>query len=869
MYPKTQSVLKSILSVLVLLVVISNYIGCIEDGGLATNPQAPVISSIDPAEGVPGDEIGISGNNLEQVDTVWVNGLLAPVVAKVATSLIFRITTDMTSGPVTVKNAFGTALGPDLTVLELVPAIEIDSVRPSTVARGDSVSIHGRNFDLLSPAFKVLLDQAESGRILQSSELIQAFVPDSANTGNVRLVTDGDTITGPVLAILGDPTISIISLSPPSGLPGSDVIITGENFDLLSPGYQVFFNGTPAQSSIDSPSEITTDVPFQATTGPVTIVDNGSTITGPDFTVLDIAPVITSISPTIGPVGAQVTISGENFGVAITEVRVEFNGTEAIVSSIADNELLVTVPAGATTGTVTVTLLSNGNTATGPVFTVQAVSPVINSIDPASGPTGAEVTITGQNFGTVISNVQVDFNGEVATINSLNDTQIVATVPDNATTGPVSVTLLSSGNSASGPVFTVEDNLPVITSISPTSGPIGTEVTIIGNNFGFTSADVEVRLNGQLIEADFVDLTEIRFSVPFDATTGVIEVTVVASGQTAQGPVFTVEVPVVTLSTLAGAGPNDGVDGPFQGVETNGTMLFSNAASHQLKRVDAAGVVTLFAGTGQAGFVNGRLNVAQFNFPAGMAMDSQGNIYIADVNNHVIRVIVEVFDPVSAGTRLDVQTLAGIGQPGYADGLAQQEAQFDRPSDVVVSGNILYISDFGNHAIRALDLQTGIVSTVAGDGTAGFNDGNIQQSQLNSPVGITLDNNGDLIIADALNHSIRRLLTASNFLLTVSGFQGMGLEDGLNGVARFNLPYDVVTDSQGTIYVADSGNNGIRKICGGFTTTLAGGGPPGLQDGEGSQARFNFPSGIIRVTDTEYWICDFNNDRIRKMEIGF
>jgi hypothetical protein len=104
-------------------------------------------------------------------------------------------------------------------------------------------------------------------------------------------------------------------------------------------------------------------------------------------------------------------------------------------------------------------------------------------------------------------------------------------------------------------------------------------------------------------------------------------------------------------------------------------------------------------------------------------------------------------------------------------------------------------------------------------------------------------------------------------LNTITGFLGSGFVDGASNVARFEVPYDVISDTSGNLLVADGGNHSIRKITDGFTTTLAGNGVVGNQDGDGAAARFNFPTGIIRISDTEYWIFDFNNDRIRKLEI--
>lgn len=1006
-------------------------IGCIDDEGFVDDGLSVIITGIIPDEGIPSDTILITGEQFEAIgtDSVFVNGTLAIVISLTDTEVRFIVPDTATSGPVSVRNTLGLTIGPDLIVLEdiLPPMVSIDSIRPEAVFRGDSISVHGQNFNLLPTDFQVLLGDQQLRSSLASNLLIHSLTPTDAATGRISLVNGNDTIEGPILSIFDDPSIAIISVEPERGQIGAQVAVTGQNFDQLPTDFQLFFGDVPASASIISAQEIQTAVPQGATSGDVTIDNEGEVIggpffivdfqpvinaidpisgeigtsvtisgedfgtdatdlqvafnqvlaevtsvsnteiitsvplgaitgpvtvgkigsglsatgpiftvtttnpeitgispesgevgtlvtiqgqnfgadaaevevtfngeiatvnaiadteiqafvpsnattgivsvrslltgfsgDGPVFTVTEIIPEVTSVLPTSGPVGTVVIIQGQNFGTEATEVEVTFNGETASINSISDTEIEVVVPANASTGIVAVRSLVTGNRGDGPVFTVTVITPEITNISPAVGPVGTEVTITGQNFGTVIGNLEVDFNGEIATVNSLTDTQIIAEVPANAATGPVSVTRLDNGQAVTGPVFTVDNNCPVITNISPTSGPAGTQVTISGDNFGLTFVDVEVRLNGLLIDPGFIDITEIRFTVPLAATTGIVSVTTTSNGKTSNGPVFTVEVPDVTVSSIAG--PNDGVTRPLQIIgDGNGNFLFSDTQSHQIKRVDPNGNVTVFAGTGTPGIADGDVSQAQFNQPGGLTRDAQGNIYVADVDNHVIRLI---------NTSGVVSTIAGIGQAGFADGIALSEAQFDQPIDVAILGSDLFISDLSNHAIRKLDIQSGQVTTVAGNGTAGLEDGFRSASQLNSPIGISIDNYGDLIIADALNHAIRRLITASNFLLTEVGLQGRGFTDGSSSFAQFDIPYDVQIDSQGAIYVADGNNHSIRKIGDSrITSTIAGTGVSGLLDGGGNQAQFNFPTGIYIASDTELWICDFNNDFIRKIDI--
>src|SRR6266852_1545689 len=188
-------------------------------------------------------------------------------------------------------------------------------------------------------------------------------------------------------------------------------------------------------------------------------------------------PAITGIGPTSGSVGTSVTISGVNFGAAQGASTVTFNGKAATPTSWSATSIVVPVPTGATTGNVVVTV--GGVASNGVNFTV-IPPPSITSLSPTSGPVGSSVFITGTNFGPPGNNT-VTFNGTTATIFGLTGTTISVVVPSGATTGNVVVTV--NGVASNGAVFTVTPP-PSITSLSPTSGPVGTSVTITGANFG-------------------------------------------------------------------------------------------------------------------------------------------------------------------------------------------------------------------------------------------------------------------------------------------------------------------------------------------------------------------------------------------------
>lgn len=252
------------------------------------------------------------------------------------------------------------------------------------------------------------------------------------------------------------------------------------------------------------------------------------------------APAITSINPTSGPVGTQVTIVGDNFGDSEAAVRVDFNGTEAQITSVSDEQIVVNVPEEATTGNVNVRV--GTQTVSGPQFTVTTGNEepeiTITAINPTSGPVGTEVVVTGTGFGEELSSQIIAFNGTEAEITALSDTEITVFVPAGATTG--TITFTRGETTVEGPEFTVEEDEVEtgITSIAPTAGPVGTEVSIIGNGFGDAQSDHLVYFNG--VEAEITGVTneEITAIVPATATSGPVSLTM--GGEEYTGPDFTV-----------------------------------------------------------------------------------------------------------------------------------------------------------------------------------------------------------------------------------------------------------------------------------------------------------------------------------------
>jgi len=329
--------------------------------------------------------------------------------------------------------------------------------------------------------------------------------------------------------------------------------------------------------------------------------------------------------------------------------------------------------------------------------------------------------------------------------------------------------------------------------------------------------------------------------------------------------------PAGVVTTLAGsAGTTGSADGTgsaarFNGpmgvaVDASGNVYVGDSDNFAIRKITSGGVVTTFAGApGGFGTTDGTGEAARFQYPYGVAAAGGGTAYVADTFNHTIRKIT------SGGV---VTTFAGVaGTFGYFDGTGTA-ARFYNPKGIVTdgSGNV-YVTDTNNHTIRKIT-SGGAVTTLAGQyGLFGSADGTGTAARFKRPVGIAVDSNGNLFVADTENNTIRKV-TSGGVVTTIAGLAGnFGSADGTGNAARFSAPRGIAVDGNNDIFVADTGNNTIRKVTqGGVVTTVAGlAGNSGSTDGNGSSARFNEPAAITADGSNNLFICDRSNHTIRRL----
>ena len=375
--------------------------------------------------------------------------------------------------------------------------------------------------------------------------------------------------------------------------------------------------------------------------------------------------------------------------------------------------------------------------------------------------------------------------------------------------------------------------LPTISSFSPASGIAGATVIIIGSNFSAIADSNSVKFNGSPAVVSAATATTVTVTVPAGAATGKITLQVGTGVATSVTDFILLTTAGLTVSTLAGSGVFGFADGAgntakfFQPIgvvlDASGNLYVTDAENHRIRKVTPSGNVSTFAGSGTAGFADGAGTNAKFNSPRGITIDVAGNLYIADGINHNIRKIT------IAGV---VTTLAGSGIAGFADGVGAA-AQFHFPKEIKAdaAGN-LYVADDINHRIRKVT-PTGTVSTIAGS-VSGSADGQGATATFNQPTGIAVDAAGNLFIADAKNHKIRKITSAG----VVSSLAGSGVEGSADGdgiAAQFNTPTGIAVDNLGNIFVAEDGNI-IRKITATGTVTTLAGSASGFNDGTAAAA---------------------------------
>ena len=502
----------------------------------------------------------------------------------------------------------------------------------------------------------------------------------------------------------------------------------------------------------------------------------------------------------------------------------------------------------------------------------------------------ATIKLNGANLFT-----PSDFNQNVASLTkspTLTATNTLEVRLTSAAGSYLTITVTATRNA----------NQPALVSVSParTTQDQILSVTLQGANTHFVAGQTRASLGAEVAVggADFgepgpvtvVNSTTAIASVVVSPTAALEPRTAQVTTPLTGGTFETISLPAAftvdaatppgasstNVTTIAGQGGTSGfADGNgstarFQklsgvAIGPDDAIYVADTSNQRIRVVRSSGspsvwTVTTLGGNGTAGFADGPAASAMFNNPQGVAVDANGTVYVADTANNRIRKIT------SGGA---VSTLAGDGTPGLQDGTSSS-ARFNAPQGVATDnqGNV-YIADTGNSAVRKID-AAGTVSTLAGDGSVGSNDS--PGARFDGLIGIAVEGqNVYVYLADSGNHRVRRL-DVSGTVITVSGAE-RGFKDGSAAQARFAEPSGLAIDSDGKIIIADGVNSLIRQVdptlaangSNQAVTTLAGTGGRGLTDGSGDLARFFTPRGLAISNSSAIIVADTGNHVLRRV----
>jgi hypothetical protein len=299
----------------------------------------------------------------------------------------------------------------------------------------------------------------------------------------------------------------------------------------------------------------------------------------------------------------------------------------------------------------------------------------------------------------------------------------------------------------------------------------------------------------------------------------------------------------------------------------DGSLYFADTFNNRIRRIAPDGRISTVAGDGRAGYGGdgGPAIAASLYWPHDVAVDPTGDLYIADANNNRIRRVTR--DGI-------ISTVVGTGRGGYnGDGIPATKAQVFRPKSVVPTVSTLYFSDGDNNRIRSVDLVTGLIRTIAGTGQAGYSGdgGPATHARLNAPRALVRTATGDLVVADSRNHAIR-LIDVNGRIRTVAGtgVAGFSGDGGRATAARLDTPRGVALgDGDRTLYIADAANDRIRQVVltTGVITTVVGDGAARFagDGGPAARASINKPHGVTVDRDGSLLVADTANNRIRRV----
>ncbi len=676
-----------------------------------------------PNSGKAGTLITIEGQGFDtdiRNYSASVSGAAAEVVSATSSFLVVRSPAGATSGKLNVSyRGKGYEIGQ-----YIYQALSVQHISPTRGPAGANIRIRGEGFGSVGQPAKVSVNGNAATIISLTDTLIIVTVPAKTASGPVTVTVDGQSSSGPVfkVMVMGD-------LSPATGGKGTKVLVKGSGFDTDVSKNQVFFNGKAAQVLEAKEEQLTVLAPDGVETGNLTATIDGVSLPGPVFTVVP-PPTISVVSPMSGPAGTEMTITGAGFSEIAGETKVMINDKEIVLTSVTKTVIKLIIPGN--TGTGKVKVVVNDQAAEGPTFTDQALG--IFQTDPEGGVPGTEVTIFGTGFSVTPSDNQVFFNGVAAAVASSSATELKVKVPAGATTGTIKVQV--NGKEAVAPkIFAIEGVYSLTTSLSANVSAI------------------TVGLNGEIYATDPVLHQVLKIS-----TSGAVALFAGSPGGQS--------------GNQDGAGTSATFNSPVGITADRHGNLFVVESAGNVRKITPGGMVStfktavVFAGGAIASDGNNNLYVMGLpnNFSGITKISPAGDIqYLFDFFDPENRVGIDAAGIVYASdNNATGKSAIGIGSgdrrigssPGFADGDYGTALFAEVHSILVNSKNQLLVADYGNNALRSVDLGSKTVTTIF-KADKGFADGPMGVVRFGELTDLALGNGDRLYILDRVNRAIR------------------------------------------------------------------------------------------------------------------
>ena len=849
------------------------------------NPVAPSISAQPQGATVTAGSaasFSVTASGTAPLSYQWQKGGGAIAGATSATySIASAQAGDAGSYTVTVTNAAGSASSAAAT-LTVNPAL----VAPAIASQPQSVTVtpgSGVTFKVAATGTAPLSYQwqkggaAIGGATSATYSIASAQAADAGNytvvvTNSVSSVTSNvATLTVNAVAVAPSITTSPQSATVTAGTAVTLSVVANGTAPLT---YQWQKGGAAIAGATNATFSIVSAQAGDAGSYTVVVTNNAGSATSTAAAVTvnpaPVAPAITSSPQSVSVTsGGAASFSVTATGAAPLSYQWQKNGA-AIAGATSATYSIASAQAG-DAGTYTVVVSNGAGSATsaGATLTVTA-APTAPSV--TTPPQGATVTVGGaaslsvtaggtaplayqwQKGGAAISGA-TSATFSIASV-QLADAGVYTVVVSNsvgsATSAGATLTVTAAPPAGVAPVFTAQ---PISEAVAT-----GHNVSLRGAATGTPSVNYawQVSTDGGSSWSSLADSG--TYAGTASSTLTITSATTAMNGYSyrlqATNSAGSATSSAVTLAVAAAPlpGPNGIV------IDGSGRLFISDSSNNTIQVVTTSGVATVLAGSaGQQGATDGTGSAALFRQPGGLALDSAGNLYVADTGNSLIRKITPT------GT---VTTFAGSAtNQGYRDG-SGTAAWFNSPTALALdaAGN-LYVADTGNSVIRKID-STGLVTTLAGTaGTKGATDGTGAAARFNQPSGIAVDAAGNVFVADTFNQTIRRI-TAGGVVTTWVGLQGVsGVDDGVGANALFNQPTGLALDASGYFCVADTGNSAVRLISSnGTVVTLTGlAGIAGFKDGQGADAWFSQPKDLRWDSAGNIYVTDSGNAAIRKV----